>query len=94
MHVATCIVKLNLEGVSSLKDKRRIVKSLMSRMQRQFNVALAEIDCQDVWQTAVIGIVTVGNDAGYLHGLLEKTITWIETTRPDAPVDDYIIEFR
>lgn len=94
MQVATCVIKLNLEGVYSLKEKRRIVKSIVARLPKKFNVAIAEVECQDVWQTAVLGIVTVGNDAGYLHGLLEKAVYWIETTRPDAPIDDYFIEFR
>lgn len=94
MQVATCVIKLHLEGVSSLKDKRRILKSILSRLSNQFNVATAEIDYQDIWQTALIALVTVGNDAAHLHGLLEKAVSWIETNRPDIPIDDYAIEFR
>jgi len=94
VHIATCIIELNLTGVRSLKEKRRIVKSILSRLPRQFNVAVAEIDKNDIWQTAVIGLVTMGNDSAYLHGLLEKSVAWIERTRPDAPVDAYAIEFR
>jgi uncharacterized protein len=93
MYVATCIIQLHLEGVYSLKEKRRILKPLLIRLPKQFNVATAEIEHQDVWQTAVIGIVTIGNDAAYLHSLLEKAVAWIETTRPDIPIDDYSIEF-
>jgi uncharacterized protein YlxP (DUF503 family) len=93
MHVATCVIKLHLEGVGSLKEKRRILKSILTRLPRQFNVATAEIDHHDIWQTAVIALVTVGNDAGYLHGLLEKAVAWIEQERPDVPIDDYSIEF-
>jgi len=94
MQVATCVIKLNLNGVYSLKEKRRILKSILARLAQQFNVAAAEIECQEVWQTAVIGLATVGNDAGYLHGLLEKAVAWIAQTRPDIPIDDYRIEFR
>lgn len=94
VHIATCIIELNLTGVRSLKEKRRIVKSILSRLPRQFNVAVAEIDKHDIWQTAVIGLVTMGNDSAYLHGLLEKSVAWIERTRPDAPIDAYAIEFR
>lgn len=93
MVIATCVIKLSLAGVYSLKEKRRIVKSILTRLPHQFNVATAEVDYHDVWQTAVIGLVTVGNDSGYLHGLLEKAVTWIEDNRPDAPIDDYYIEF-
>lgn len=92
MLVATCVIKLQLEGVFSLKDKRRIVKSITARLPQKFNVAVAEVEAQDVWQTAVIGLVTIGNDAGYCHGLLEKAVAWIESNRPDVPISDYHIE--
>ena len=94
MFVGTCVVKLSLEGVFSLKQKRSIVKYIMVRLPKQFNVAVAEVEAHDVWQTAVIAIVTVGNDNGSLHGLLEKAVTWIEEQRPDAPIETYYIEFR
>ncbi len=66
----------------------------MHRLPHQFNVAVAEVDYHDVWQTAAIALVTTGVDAGYLHGLLEKAVTWLEDSRPDVPIDDYVIEFR
>ncbi len=93
MQIATCVIKLNLAGVRSLKEKRSIMKSILTRLPRQFNVATAEIDHQDVWQTGMIGIVTIGTDAAYLHGQLEKAVAWIESSRPDVPIDDYMIEF-
>jgi uncharacterized protein YlxP (DUF503 family) len=93
MHVGTCVIKLHLEGVQSLKEKRRIIKSIQKRLTNQFNIATAEIDHHDIWQSAVLGLVTIGNDQAYLHGLLEKAVTWIETHRPDVPIDAYSIEF-
>lgn len=92
MLVATCVVKLELEGVYSLKDKRSIVKPILARLPQHFNVAVAEVDAQDVWQTAVIALATIGTDAAHLHRLLEKAVAWIEETRPDAPISDYEIE--
>ena len=92
MVVATCVIKLNLDGVHSLKGKRRILKSILARYPHHFNVAVAEVDYQDVWQTAVIGLVTVGNDAGHLHSVLERAVAWLEQQRPDVPIDDYMIE--
>ncbi len=93
MHVASCTITLQLYGVSSLKEKRRILKSLMTRLPQQFNVAIAEVDYQDIWQTAEIGLVTVGNDQAYLHGLLEKTIAWIERSKFEVTLESYHIEF-
>lgn len=94
MLVATCVMILGLHGVTSLKEKRRIVKSITARLSREFNVAVAEVDYQDVWQTAAIALVTVGTDSAYMHGLLQKAVTWVESARPDIPIDDYHIEFR
>jgi uncharacterized protein YlxP (DUF503 family) len=94
MIVATCVIKLQLDGVSSLKEKRRILKSVLARLTNQFNVAAAEVDYQDVWQTAVIGLAAVGNDSAHLHSMLEKAVGWIETQRPDVPIAEYSIEFR
>ena len=94
MIVATCVIKLQLDGVSSLKEKRSILKSVLKRLTNQFNVAVAEVDSQDVWQTAVIALAAVGNDSSYLHGLMEKAVDWIETQRPDVPIESYSIEFR
>lgn len=93
MHVATCVIQLDLPGVLSLKEKRRIVKSILARLSQQFNVATAEVDCHDLWQTAVIALATVGTDAGYLQGLLEKAVAWLETARPDLPIASYNISY-
>lgn len=92
MVVATCVIKLGLEDVFSLKDKRRVVKSILARLPQHFNVAAAEVDYHDAWHTAGLGLVTVGTDAAYLHGLLEKAVAWIEETRPDVPIEMYEIE--
>lgn len=92
--VATCLITLELPGVASLKEKRRILKSILARMRREFNIAAAEVDYQDVWQSAAIGLAAVGNDGRYLHSVLEKSVGWLETNRPDVPIVDYRIEFR
>lgn len=92
MIVATCTITLQLDGVFSLKDKRRILKSVLARLRQQHNLAVAEIDCQDVWQTAVIGLVTIGNDGRHLHSSLQHAVEWLASNRPDVPISDYTIE--
>lgn len=94
MQIASCTITLQLYNVNSLKGKRRILKSILARLPKQFNVAAAEIDHHDIWQTAVIALVSVGNDAAYLHGMMEKAILWLEENRPDAVIQQYRIEFR
>ena len=92
MIIASCLLTLELADVFSLKEKRSIVKSVVNRLSHKFNVAVAEVDHQDVWGTAVIALVTVGNDAAHLHSQLQKAVIWLEQHRPDVPIADYQIE--
>jgi uncharacterized protein len=94
MVVATCLIALELEGVHSLKEKRSILKPIMTRLHREFNLAVAEIDGQDAWGSAVIALAAVGNDKAHLHSMLEKSVAWLEQYRPDVPINAYSIEFR
>jgi uncharacterized protein YlxP (DUF503 family) len=81
-----------LPAANSLKDKRSVLKSVSRRIRNEFNVAIAEVDEQDVWRSAVLGVVTVSNDAAYVHGLLTRVVNWIERTRLDVDLVDYQIE--
>jgi uncharacterized protein YlxP (DUF503 family) len=92
MILATCTLTLQLEDVSSLKEKRRIIKSILARLPQKFNVAVAEVAHQDVWQTAVIALVTVGNDGRHLQSLLANAVSWLEENRPDVPIADISTE--
>lgn len=94
MLIATCQIELSLGGVSSLKEKRRIIKSVVARLSNQFNIAVAEIDHHEVWQSAALGIAAVGNDHGYLQSALETVVAWIEDNRPDVLIVAYRIDFR
>ena len=94
MLIATCQIELSLGGVSSLKEKRRIIKSVVARLSNQFNIAVAEIDHHEVWQSAALGIAAVGNDYGFLQSALETVVAWIEGNRPDVLIVAYRIDFR
>jgi hypothetical protein len=89
MLLATCVIKLQLPGVRSLKEKRRRLKSLLKRLGNEFNVAVSELDHHDVWQTTEIGLVTIGNEAGHVHSQMEKAVAWITTNRPDIYIETY-----
>ncbi len=62
--------ELHLSGCQSLKDKRRIVKSLKDRMHQRFNVSAAEVDHQDVWQRASLAAAVVAGDAHHVEAVL------------------------
>lgn len=92
MVIGACTLELHIPGNGSLKGKRRIIKSLMARLRREFNVSVAEVDAQDVWQLAIIGVVCVSNDRDYVHSLLTRVVHWIEESRLDCQLVDYQIE--
>ena len=62
--------ELHLAGCQSLKDKRRIVKSLKDRLHDRFNVSAAEVDHQDLWQRAAIAAAVVSGDARHVEEVL------------------------
>lgn len=61
----------------SLKDKRSVLKSLKDRLRGQFNVAVAEVDSNDLWQRASLGVAAVGGARAYVDGLLEDVARWL-----------------
>ena len=67
-------MQLNLSGIGSLKDKRKIVKSLIGRLQSRFNFSVSEVDAQDSKQMAVIGIALVSNDGVFIQKQFDKAI--------------------
>lgn len=92
MVIGVCTLTLDIPHSDSLKDKRQVVKSVIARVRNQFNVSIAEVDANDVWQSAVIGIACVSNDPARAHALLEKIVSMIGHSRLDAQVADYEIE--
>lgn len=96
MHHTTIIglvtVELELAGVSSLKEKRSIIKSLTHRLQKQFNVAVAEVGFHDVWQSSAIAIVTVTNTTRHANQMTHSVLKWIEQSFPDVEIMDESIE--
>jgi uncharacterized protein YlxP (DUF503 family) len=78
MHVGCCSVKFFLHGNNSLKGKRRIIRTLKDRLKNKFNISVAEIGDQDVWQSLHMGIVAVNSDPTYLEGQMSKLVNAIE----------------
>ena len=70
--IGVLTLEIVLENSHSLKDKRHVVKSLKDRLRARFNVAVAEIDCQDLWQRAVVAAVTVSSDHGHAQQVLQS----------------------
>ncbi len=82
MIVGTVRFRLRLAGNHSLKGKRRVVKSLVSQVSNRFNVSVAEIALNDVWQEAELGIAAVGNSEPFINSVLDKVMDFVERTTP------------
>ena len=78
MIIGVLTAELHLQGLTSLKQKRSIVKSLLSRMRNKFNVSAAEVYRQDNKQLAVIGISIVSNETRYINQQFEKIVNFME----------------
>jgi uncharacterized protein YlxP (DUF503 family) len=72
MVVCVAVAELHLPGARSLKDKRRVVKSLVERMHQRYRVSVAETDFQDLHQRAEIAIAAVGRAEGEMEELMQQ----------------------
>ncbi|HIE50359.1 MAG TPA: DUF503 domain-containing protein [Armatimonadetes bacterium] len=91
MFIGACEIELYLHGCQSLKEKRQVLRSLLDRLQNQFNASIAEVDYQDLWQRAAIGVAVVGNDKVIIERVLNRIITFTEN-HPGVELVDYEIE--
>ena len=74
MLVGLLIIDMHLHGMGSLKDKRKIVKSLIGRLKNRFNISTAEVEFQDIKARASIGIAFVSNDSVFINRQLDKIL--------------------
>jgi uncharacterized protein YlxP (DUF503 family) len=92
MIIGACELQLHLPEVASLKEKRSVLKSLLARLRNKFNVSAAEVGHNDLWQSAVIGIVTVSNSTVHVNQMLTQVMNWIESSYPQIMITDQSIE--
>ncbi|HYS09734.1 MAG TPA: DUF503 domain-containing protein [Myxococcales bacterium] len=72
MVVGVLRLTLHIEGAASLKDKRQVVRKVVDRLRSRFNVSVAEVGDNDIWQRARIGISAVANDHSFVNEVLDK----------------------
>ena len=92
MNVGIVKVRLRLPDNLSLKGKRQVVKSLTSRIKNKFNVSVAEVEDNDLWQLATIGIVFVSNDKRFTNEVLSKAVELVVNSQGDFEMLDHEIE--
>jgi uncharacterized protein YlxP (DUF503 family) len=92
MNVGICQVKLRFPENLSLKGKRQILKSIVARLRNKFNISVAEVDDNDLWQLATLGICCVSNDGRHANEMLSRAVDFIVNGRFDVEILDYEIE--
>ena len=92
MKIGVCVVKLRFPGNGSLKGKRRILKSLLARASNKFNISIAEVEDQELWQVSTVGFTCVGNEAFFVNQVMSTVVSFLERSREDAELLDYEIE--
>lgn len=92
MTIGLLTVELSIDGAFSLKDKRMVVSRIRDRVGRKFNAAIAEIDDNDVWNQACLGIVVISNEQVHANRMLSKIVEFIQGAR-DCELEDFSMEF-
>ncbi len=90
--VGLLTLEIYVPGVSSLKEKRGIVKPIVARIRKDFNVSVAEVEDQNQWGHTVLAVAAVSASPDYVHGLLTRVAESVTEWRLDAELVDYSIE--
>lgn len=88
MVIGICHVDLQIPESQSLKEKRRVVKSVTARVRSRFNVSIAEVDDLDVWQSAGIGFACVSTSSRHVDDTMHTVVTFIEGNLREGYIAD------
>ena len=88
MFVGIVRIELHIPGVSSLKGKRSVVRSLKERIRQRVHAAVAEVDHQDLWQRATLGAAVVSGEGRQVGEMLQSIRDLVNAT-PEAELLDW-----
>jgi uncharacterized protein YlxP (DUF503 family) len=92
MVIGVLTVELSIDDAFSLKEKRMVLNRIRDRVRQKFNVAIAEVEDNESWNHACLGVVTVSNERRYSNQVLSKVVELIESEH-DCRLEDFTIEF-
>lgn len=78
MVIGICHLDFFIHDNLSLKGKRQVLKKVLDRVRRKFNVSIAEVSDNDKWQRSQVGFCVVGNDKKYINSSLDRIINFID----------------
>ena len=79
-------------GCTSLKKKRSYIKPVLARLHREFNISVAEVDRQDMWQESVIACALISNNNDYTQRALQQIVGLTEHSWPELELLEHHIE--
>ncbi|HAN92448.1 MAG TPA: DUF503 domain-containing protein [Nitrospira sp.] len=79
MTVGLCTVELFIPDGHSLKEKRQVLQSLKTRLRDKFNLSVAEVGDQDLWQKAILGMACVANESAHVNQVLDQAVNLIQS---------------
>jgi hypothetical protein len=91
MFIGVCTIEMHIPESGSLKTKRHSLKSLKDRIRSRFNVSVAEVDHNDLWQKASLAVAAVSNDKSHLNQTLDHVLNMVRSV-PEVNLLDYQIE--
>src|SRR6476620_5585402 len=77
--IGLCTIELFIANSQSLKDKRQVLLSLKDRLRQKFNLSVAEIEGQDLWQKAVLALACVANDGRHVNQVLDQALNLVRS---------------
>ena len=86
MFIAVARIEIHIPAAASLKDKRRVLQSVSRRLENEFRVSTAEIEAQEQWSLAVLGIAAVSGNAGHAREVIDAAIRYVDRSRLDAEI--------
>lgn len=78
MTIGSVVFELDIDEAFSLKQKRRVLNSLKTRLKNKFNVAVAEVGEKDIWNRADLAIVTLADNRSFLDSQLQEIINFVD----------------
>jgi uncharacterized protein len=92
MSIGLLTLHLFFPGCTSLKQKRSLLKPVLARLHREFNVSAAEVARQDMWQEAVVVCAWVSNEAAFSQRALQQVVEFTEQNWPNIQILEHKIE--
>ena len=91
MIIVVLSMRVSVFEAMTLKDKRRVIRSLKDRISNKYNVSIAEVGYNDSVRTALLGVAMVANESPFIHSALTEIVNFVRSI-PQVSLVDYSIE--